>query len=114
VNIVGTEYLHSCIAEPGYFLKLVINERAAHFFPYNIEHRDASLVGLTYRDDSEGDALAATIKPTQVDIRIHKAFSTERVMAIAQRLEQSLAPERVGQVFAIHYGGVFVAQIYLA
>ena len=43
MNIVGDDYLRSSISQDGYFIKLVFNSRAAHFFPYTIEHRDASL-----------------------------------------------------------------------
>jgi hypothetical protein len=43
MNIVGDDYLRTSISQDGYFIKLVFNSRAVHFFPYTIEHRDASL-----------------------------------------------------------------------
>ena len=72
MQVVGDDYFRACIAEGGYFLKLLLNARVAHFFPQSTEHHETSLLGLNYGDDSLGDALAATIKPSKIDIRKHK------------------------------------------
>jgi hypothetical protein len=116
MNIVGEQYLQTCISQTGYFLKLVLNERSAHFFPYSNEHRDASLPGLKYCDDSggnalAGNALAATIKPTQIDIRLHAAFSSDRVRAIVAQLESTLGDSPNAIVFDVNYGGQPIASI---
>ncbi len=104
MNIVGEDYLQTSISQDGYFIKLVFNARAAHFFPYTTEHRDASLPGLCYRDDSLGDALAATIKPTQIDVRLHKAFSAQQVKTILEQLELNLANSADLKAFDVYYG----------
>jgi hypothetical protein len=90
MNIVGDDYLRVAISQKGYFLKLIFNARAAHFFPCTTEHRDASLPGLCCGDDSTGDALAATIKPTQIDVRLHNAFSPAQIVSVIGRIEQGL------------------------
>jgi hypothetical protein len=111
MNIVGDDYLRTSISQDGYFIKLVFNARAAHFIPYTTEHRDASLPGLCYRDDSMGDALAATIKPTQIDIRLHKAFSPLQVKTILERIEVDIGNSAVSRSFDVNYGGKYLTTI---
>jgi hypothetical protein len=113
MNIVGDDYLRTAISQDGYFIKLVFNSRAVHFFPYTIEHRDASLSGLCYRDDSVGDALAATIKPTQIDIRLHNAFSPFQVKTILERIETDIGNAADSQSFVVNYGGKYLTTIRL-
>ena len=113
MNIVGVDYLRTSITQDGYFIKLVFNARAAHFFPRTTEHRDASLPGLCYRDDSIGDALAATIKPTQIDIRFHRAFSPLQVKAILERFELDIGNSADSQLFDVNYGGKHLTTIKL-
>ncbi len=84
MNIVGDDFLRASIAQMATSSRLFSNARAAHFFPHTTEHRDATLPGLTYRDDSMGNALAATVKPTRIDIRLHSAFSPSHVKAIVE------------------------------
>ncbi len=113
MNIVGVDYLRTSISQDGYFLKLVFNARAAHFFPYTTEHRDASLPGMCYRDDSIGDALAATIKPTQIDIRLHRAFTPSQVKVILERIELEIGNFGDKQTFDVNYGGKYLTTIKL-
>ncbi len=113
MNIIGDDYLRTMISQDGYFIKLIFNARAAHFFPYTTEHRDASLTGLCYRDDSLGDALAATIKPTQIDIRLHKSFSSTQVKAILEQIELHIGMSTETQYFDVNYGGRYVMTIKL-
>jgi hypothetical protein len=86
MKIIGADFLQSSLETDGYFLKLILNDTAACFFCYTTEHRDATQAGLCYKDDSLGNALAATIKPRQIDIRFHRNFSDERVVSIIQQL----------------------------
>lgn len=86
MNIIGADFLRSTLQSDGYYLKLILNDSAAHFFPYTTEHRDATLPGLCYKDESLGNALAATIKPRRLDIRFHRAFTDQHVATIVQRL----------------------------
>ena len=113
MNIVGDDYLRVAISQDGYFLKLIFNARAAHFFPYTTEHRDASLPGLCYRDDSTGDAVAATIKPTQIDIRLHKAFSSALIVSVIGRIEQAIGNSSNAIPFDVNYGGKYISKIRL-
>ena len=92
MHIVGKDFLQSCLAEEGYFLKLILNEYAAHFFPHTTEHSDATLPGLRYQHESQGNAVAATIKPAQINIRRHVAISAELMKSIVERLETEIVP----------------------
>lgn len=86
MNIIGADFLRSTLESDGYYFKLILNDAGAHFFPYTTEHRDAMQPGLCYKDDSLGNALAATIKPRQIDIRFHRAFTDQHVKTMVQRL----------------------------
>ena len=86
MNIIGADFLRSTLESDGYYFKLILNDTGAYFFPYTTEHRDATQPGLCYKDDSLGNALAATIKPRQIDIRFHRAFTDQHVTTIVQRL----------------------------
>ncbi len=104
MKIMGEDFFRSAVESDGFFLKAVLNETGAYFFPHTTEHRDATQPGLCYKDDSMGNALAATIKPRQIDIRHHRAFSDERVRGIAQRLLECPAAETIAG-FAVNYQG---------
>lgn len=111
INVFGSDFLRTSISNGGYFIKLIFNLRAAHFFPYTTEHRDASLPGLCYRDDSDGDALAATIKPTQIDIRLHRSFSPSQIVSIFDRMEEAFGDSIEAIVFDVNYGGKLLTTI---
>ena len=104
MNVIGDDFLRSAVEADGYYFKLILNETAAHFFPHTTEHRDATQLGLCYKDDSQGNALAATIKRRQIDIRYHRDFSDERIRTIMQRLFAS--PEAMPLAgFAVNFQG---------
>ncbi|NND99523.1 MAG: hypothetical protein HKN47_19585 [Pirellulaceae bacterium] len=104
MKIIGADFLRTSLESDGYFIKLIINDTAAHFFPRTTEHRDATEPGLCYQDDSLGDALAATIKRRQIDIRFHRAFSDEHVRMMVQRLLRH--PDVAGLAdFSVSYQG---------
>jgi len=50
MNVIGGDYLRSALESDGYFLKAVLNETAAYFFPYTTEHRDAVQPGFALSD----------------------------------------------------------------
>lgn len=104
MNIIGADFLRSTLESDGYYFKLILNDTGAHFFPYTTEHRDATQPGLCYKDDSLGNALAATIKPTQIDIRFHRAFTDQHVTTIVQRLLQHPSMEPLTE-FTFRYQG---------
>lgn len=104
MNIINVDFLRSTLESDGFFLKLILNDSSAYFFPYTIEHRDATQPGLCYKDDSLGNALAATIKPKQIDIRHHRAFTDRHVATIVQRLLRQ--PDmQILKEFAVNYQG---------
>mgnify|MGYP001555754177 CR=1 FL=1 len=82
MKIIGGEFLRVTLEAEGYFLKLILNDSVAHFFASALEHRDATQPGICYKDDSLGNALAATIKPGRIDIRFHRAFPDQRVRCL--------------------------------
>lgn len=86
MNVIGADLLRLSLESDAYFLKLLLNDTAAHFFAHTTEHRDATQPGLCYKDDSQGNALAAVIKPKRVDFRFHRAFSDEHVAKLARKL----------------------------
>ncbi len=104
MNIIGADFLAATLESDGYFLKMIVNDSAAHFFPYTTEHRDATQPGLCYKDDSLGNALAATIKPGRIDIRFHHAFTDAHVRSIVQRLRQHPDVQSLA-VFSVTYQG---------
>jgi hypothetical protein len=84
--VYGLDSVESMLETDGYLFKLVANETAVFFFPHTSEHRDAKQPGLSYEDDSAGNALAAMVKPGRIEFRFHRAFSDERVRNLAQRI----------------------------
>ena len=86
MRIIGGDFLQATLREEGYFLKAILNQSAVHFFVATTEHRDATQPGLRYDDESQGNALAATIKPERIDIRGHDAYSEGQVTAMMRTL----------------------------
>jgi hypothetical protein len=66
---------------------------------------------LNYRDDSLGNALAATIKLGKIDIRKHRAISSEKLGSIIDRLEIEIGPSIAGHLFDVTYGGESIKTI---
>jgi hypothetical protein len=113
MNIVGEDYLKASISQDGYFIKFILNSRGVHFFPCTTEHRDASLPGLCYRDESMGDALAGTIKPTRIDLRCHRSFSPEQIKSICHAMEIAFDSSSETLPFDVYYGSKYVTTINL-
>lgn len=102
--LVGVEFLHSQIAQAGFAAKLVVNHRGAIFFAVNEQHRDQKAPGISYADESAGNALAAMLSPGKIEIRNHRDFSPQRVAQIMAALlsQPELAPLRT---WSVMYGG---------
>ena len=94
--LVGVEFLHSQIAQTGFAAKLVLNHKGAIFFAVNEQHRDQKAPGISYADESAGNALAAMLSPGKIEIRTHRDFSPQRVAQIMAALLSlpQLAPLR--------------------
>ncbi|MCA9137050.1 MAG: hypothetical protein KDB00_09830 [Planctomycetales bacterium] len=86
MNLIGVDFLERTLETDGFYFKVILNESGAYFFPYTTEHRDATQPGLCYKDDSMGNALAATINPGRIDVRFHRSFSDARVSSIVDQL----------------------------
>jgi hypothetical protein len=83
MNISGLDTISGDIAQAGYFVKCILTDRVAVFFPGSIQHRDVKRDGASYEDDYKGNAMAATITPGRMDIRFHERYSDEAVQRIA-------------------------------
>lgn len=86
MKALGLESIARDLAKDGYFVKCVANSTSAVFFPGSLQHREVKRDGLSYEDDYQGNALAATITPGRIDIRFHKNFSDEVVRSIFRDL----------------------------
>jgi hypothetical protein len=86
MQVYGVDSVRSELESGGYVVKLVANDRTAVVFPRTSEHRDIKMSGLTYGDDSKGNALAAMLSPGRLEFRHHRAFSDERVKRIAEAI----------------------------
>jgi hypothetical protein len=104
MTVSGMESISQAIQQPGYFVKCILADSAATFFPGTIQHRDIKRHGLSYEDDYRGNAMAATITPGRMDIRFHPAYPEEKVRTICRRLVQSPGMEWLGS-FAVSYQG---------
>jgi hypothetical protein len=83
MHIYGLDSIRSELDSGGYTVKFVAHDQAAVFFPRTTEHRDAGIQGLSYKDDSKGNALAGMMSPGRIEFRYHSKFSDERVKHIA-------------------------------
>jgi hypothetical protein len=104
MTVTGIGSIQHYIDKPGYFVKCLITDSAAIFFPGTIQHRDVKRDGVSYEDDYQGNALAATIVPGRIDIRFHQDFSDERVRSIC-RLLLGLPTMKWASLFTVTYQG---------
>ena len=63
-------------------LKFVANENGIVIFPVGQQHSTMKASGISYEDDSQGNALARLIQENRAEIRGHRQFSNERVKQI--------------------------------
>ena len=86
MNVYGLDAAEMMADAEGFLFKLIANEQGVAFFPCKTEHRDVKQPGLSYEDDSAGNALAAMVKPGLIEFRYHRAFSDQRVGRIVQAI----------------------------
>jgi hypothetical protein len=86
MKVYGFNPVEAMLEDEGYLFKLIANENAVFLFPHTTEHRDAKQPGLSYEDDSAGNALAAMVKPGRIEFRYHKSFSDERVRNLFRKI----------------------------
>src|ERR1017187_6765691 len=63
-------------------LKFVANETGIVIFPVGQQHSTMKAPGISYEDDSQGNALAGLLQENRAEIRGHRQFSGERVKQI--------------------------------
>ena len=108
MTVSGMESITQTIQQPGYFVKGILGESAAIFFPGSIQHRDMKRHGLSYEDDHRGNAMAVTITPGRMDIRFHPAYPDEKVREICRRLKRAPEMEWLSS-FVVAYQGRMLA-----
>ena len=84
--VYGFDSIAPLLENDAYLFKLLANDTGVVLFPHTTEHRDATRPGITYADDSRGNALAAMVKPGRIEFRFHRGFSDDRVKLLAQRM----------------------------
>ena len=86
MNIYGCDFAERMLASNEFLFKCVANESGVAFFAHMTEHREIKHPGLSYEDDSGGNALAAMVKPGLIEFRFHRQFSDDRVRNIARAI----------------------------
>jgi hypothetical protein len=84
--VYGFDSIARLLVDQGYLFKLIANERGVVVFPHTTEHRDSGQPGIRYADDSQGNAIAAMVKPNLIEFRYHRDFSEQRVSHVSQRI----------------------------
>ena len=92
--IIGADYLATLLAQDHFSAKIVFNANGAIIFPTDQEHRDQKAPGISYADNSGGNALAAMLARGRIEIRRHDQFSDARVKETLRTLlaEPGLSP----------------------
>ena len=104
MKVFGFDSVVAMLEDEGYLFKLIANENAVFLFPHATEHRDAKQPGLSYEDDSAGNALAAMVRPGRIEFRFHKSFSDERVRNLVRKIV--VRPELAfAAAFSVAYQG---------
>lgn len=104
MHVYGLDSIRLELENDGYVVKFLAHDNAAAFFPKTTEHRDAGTEGLSYKDDSKGNALAGIMSPGRIEIRFHNKFSDERVKKIALAMLE-LADLSFARKFKVLYQG---------
>ena len=108
MKLYGVDTLLAAFESDGFLLKMILNESAACLFPHTSEHSDAMQPGLCYKHDSQGNALAAMVKPNPIEIRHHNAFSENRVRHVLGLLLSAVDSDDL-RGFAVQYQGRLLA-----
>lgn len=104
MNVYGLDSIQSLLDSEGYLFKVLANDSGVVLFPHTSEHRDMKQPGIHYADDSQGNALAAMVKPGRIEFRFHRDFSDDRVRNLAIRM-LALPELEFARGFAVTYQG---------
>jgi hypothetical protein len=69
--LIGVEFMLSLVEEDHFSAKMVFNDKGAIFFRVNQQHCYQKAEGISYKDNCEGNALAAMLAAGKVEIRYH-------------------------------------------
>jgi len=86
MQIIDSHLLDDALSQNGLTIKFLLNDHAIAFFSASKQHRDVKVAGLTYEDDSKGNAVAGVITPEHVEIRFHQGFSETHIHSIWKHL----------------------------
>jgi hypothetical protein len=86
MRIIGLDQLERVASGECAEAKLLLNHSAAVFFPATQQHRDQKVAGVSYDDDSAGNALAGMIRPRVMEIRFHRQFTDAAVAHLVRKL----------------------------
>jgi hypothetical protein len=100
--VYGFDSIAPLLEQDGYLFKMLANDSGVVLFPHATEHRDATQPGIKYADDSDGNALAAMVKPGSIEFRYHRQFTDERVKRLAERM-LTLPELEFARAFAVTY-----------
>ena len=109
MNVSGLDHLARALEKPGYFVKILLNDRAAVFFPGTTEHRTVKQCGLSYEDEYRGNAMAGVITERRIEIRNHAEFSSGSVARIVSTL-LALPQLSVLDGFRVTYHGQLIRE----
>lgn len=84
--IIGAQIVAKLFSGEVQWAKAVFNARGAIFFRAIEQHSEQKAEGISYEDNSKGNALAAVITRDAIEIRRHNSFSDEAVAAIVRNL----------------------------
>jgi hypothetical protein len=104
MKLIGVEFLNSQLAHPGFTVKAVFNRHGIIFFPAIEQHRDQKVAGISYEDDSAGNALAAMLTAGRMEIRNHREFSEPLVAQVVLNL-MALPELAMLRGWQVTYGG---------
>lgn len=106
MRIYGLDSLSAQQKAENFAFKLLINQYVAAFFATSLEHRDVTFPGLRYEDDYSGNALAAMVYRSRIELRYHQNFSSGQVAAIIQQLRPKLPTWMVADLVVSYHGKV--------
>ncbi len=82
MRVIGWGRVERLLADSHYQFKVILNEHGAIFLPVSEQHRDATAEGISYRDNYQGNALAAVVTSGLIEVRYHAAFDDARVRGV--------------------------------
>ena len=88
MHLQGIDYIQEEAAKPYFSAKMVFNAKGAIFFSVRSQHQDMTGPEIRYRDNYQGNAMAAMLAPGKIEIRFHQGYSDRQAAQIIQSLKQ--------------------------